>query len=106
MKKMLSKILKILMAFGILLISIRNKVFGAIESIPIEPAYGVDYVPKNDFTKIFSYIVIPIIWIIGSIVYWKKSKENGKEKIKVLVIVSIIIIIFILIGIAVFKIIG
>ena len=110
MKKILKKMYKSLMTFGILLISIKNKV------LALTPAYGVDYTPPPayapnpnhgvDYIKIVSFIAIPIFWIIGIIMYWKKSKEEKKEKIKLLIIVNIIIIILILIGIAVFKIIG
>ncbi len=108
MKKVFKKMYKILMALVVLFISIKNEVLGA----GVTPAYGIDidetaHVYIGDFiVKVISFIAIPIFWIIGIIVYWKKSKEEKKEKIKVLIIVSIIIIILILIGIAVFKTIG
>lgn len=113
MKKIFKKMYKILMTFGILLVSIKNKVLALTSDYEIDvgkfegaPAYGIDYTPKIDYIKIVSFIAIPIFWIIGIIVYWKKSKEEKKEKIKVLIIVNIIVIILILIGIAVFKTIG
>ena len=115
MKKIFKKMYKILMTFGILIVNIRNRVFGVVDPKPYTaygvdymptPDYGVEYIPKIDCIKIVSFIAIPIFWIIGIIVYWKKSKEEKKEKIKVLIIVNIIIIVLILIAIAVFKIIG
>lgn len=113
MKKIFKKMYKILMALGVLFISIKNKVLAAspaygvdFRDLEVAPAYGVDYIHKIDYIKIGNFIAIPIFWIIGIIVYWKKSKEEKKKKLKKLVIVNIIIIILILIGIVVFKMIG
>lgn len=113
MKKILKKMYKILMALGILLITIKNRVF----AVHITPAYGIDYVePRKideirkialnlDYGKIISCIAIPILWLIGVFVYWNKSKKDKKKKIKVLAIMtfSIIAIMLIIVGIIIFK---
>ena len=80
MRKIFSKISKTLIVFGILIVNIRNKVFGVSHYVaPPVPSYGI--YSKSDYIKIISYITIPIFWIIGNIVYYKKEKEEKNQGI-------------------------
>ena len=76
------------------LIALRSKVFGM--GIPtVEPLYGPPQPPILEFgLKIFQTIIAPILFLIGIIIYLKKSKASKKRKI-----ITTIIFVLLLIGI-------
>lgn len=93
MKKSISKIKKILFTILLTIEGVQNKVLG------YTPLYGVQKV-KDDKSEtiqnvwgVFSCIVIPIVLLIGLIVYFKKSKSSLKKKIIISILVTIFIII-------------
>lgn len=61
-----------------------------------QPDYGVEY-PKTtkyilDIWDIFKFFIIPIVLIIGLIVYFKKSKSSTKKKVIIMITTILITI--------------
>ncbi len=99
---MIKKIRKVLIAIGTFLISIPTKIRAVIDITEIgnEKLYGVPN-PKltilSGLLNLFRYIILPIVLIIGIVVYIKKSKSSKKRKIlTILAIVAIAVAIFFL----------
>lgn len=97
MKKITSKIKKIFAVLGTFFFSIYTKVLAMSITNPPEILYGVypiepDLygVPRGSSVpliwRIARSFVIPIAFIVGAIIYFKKSKSSLKRKIIVLVI--------------------
>lgn len=90
MKKIINRLKKIFIMIGTFCLSIYTKVF-AIDSIqllygiPLEPdLYGVprpNEIPM--LWKIARGLIIPMAFIIGVIIYFKKSKSSKKKKLLV-----------------------
>lgn len=95
--KILSKFKKICLAFIINLIAVFSKVFAInpqdfyIDPGMIETAYGV---PRpSPAVKILMFLktcVIPIVTLIGLIIYYKKSNNTKKKKVLVTILTIII----------------
>ena len=99
MKKIISKTKQIALSIGIAIISIPNKIFAVMNDYRAEQdLYGPPstiiqtpglYGPPKTETKIngfwtaFKWTIIPIVLLIGIIVYFKKSKSSVKKKILV-----------------------
>ena len=69
---------KILIGLCISIIILQNKALGA------QPAYGIQnpYYKTTIMSKILKISIIPIILIIGFIIYLIKKKNNKKKKEK------------------------
>ena len=74
------------------------KVFGAIASenlLRTDDLYGpylnYDYDSTIKKLNILRFILIPLVLIIGIIIYWKKSKQQTKTKVIRSIIVALII---------------
>lgn len=106
MKKVINIVKKMFISIGVFLFSVSTKVLAAIE-----PAYGVRnlepdlYGPPRTtnssipaFWKIARSFVIPIAFLIGVIVYFKKSKSSTKRKI-ITSIIALILLFLICFGI-------
>lgn len=99
----MKKIKKILIALGINLAIFWNKVL-AVEpmyGIPSPSVYGIPS-PGSKIKSILScinVIFLPIVFLIGSIVYFKKSKRTKKVKIAI-ILISVIVIYAIMCGIS------
>ena len=99
--KILEKIKKKIIGIGTFLITIPVKVF-AVELMDIQPEYGVQQpVPKlepastigNNIWNVCKTLVIPLILLIGIIIYFKRSKSTVKKKIFItILIISIVLI--------------
>jgi len=91
MKKIFQRIKKVIIAIGLAIISIPNKIQAAFIDLDIKPTsnsvaalYGI---PRTKTSYIYSYMA-PIALMIGLIVYCCKSKSNLKRKI-IIAIISI-----------------
>ena len=95
MRKLISKVKKVVvMAMGVI-IALPGKIYAVLDD-PITALYGV-YNPPNpleEFWKIARYFIIPIILLIGIIVYLTKKKTSTRNK--VLIILAFLIIMAIL----------
>jgi hypothetical protein len=107
MRKILDKIKRIFIMIGAFCISICSKVFAVqMTQDDIRVLYGVPTLPileKNQvvITKIWNIMhsfVIPLILLIGAIIYLRKSPKSLKRKI---IKIAIIVILTILICIAI-----
>jgi len=108
MKKIINKIRKIFtMVGGFLMLGI-SKVLGAVESDWTTPLYGP---PPQDLYGppptpvpyrvggIIRGIFIPLVFIIGSIIYLVKSKSSKTKKVITIAIAALIcILVYILVG--------
>ena len=109
MKNFISKIKKVATAVGIAIISIPNKIFAMIEphtlyGPPTQNIYGPLEIIVNSFWTIFKWIIIPIAFLIGIIVYFKKSKSSLKKKIIVTICaIAIIAIVYYIINLIISK---
>ena len=93
MKKLFDKVKKIIFSIGIFLITIPQKIFAididSIRDVDIlygspETLYGIPRVsPIKSIWRIARSFVIPIILLVGLIIYFKKSKSSTKKKILV-----------------------
>jgi len=97
---MMKKIKKIVLAIGIWGITLINKVFAIVKgSTDPTPYYGppsskdIETPKDNTVLDIFRLFVIPLVLLIGIIVYFKKSKSSNRRKIITTLIFLIIIII-------------
>ena len=105
--KILSKVKSIMLGFGVSIWTLTNNVLAITASNIIvkepesaETLYGVyNPSPIRMGLKIAKTFVIPIILIIGLIIYFKKSKSSNKKKILVsLLFVVIAVILYIVIN--------
>lgn len=100
MKKIINRLKKIFIMIGTFCLSIYTKVF-AIDAI--QPMYGISLEPDlygvprpNEIPmlwKIARGLIIPIAFIIGVIIYFKKSSSSTLRKIiTVLIALSIVVL--------------
>lgn len=99
MKKIISRINKIVISIVVAIISFPSKIFAAIDPSAIQDLYGPPPVALYGVARpstvtiiwrIARTFVIPIALLIGIIVYFKKSKSSKKKK--VLVTLGIIVL--------------
>lgn len=99
MKKIINRLKKIFIMIGAFCFSIYTKVF-AIDriqpayGIPLEPDYGVPRPYEIPMLwKIARGLIIPIAFVIGVIIYFKKSSSSTLRKvITVLIALSIVVL--------------
>ena len=96
--KIISKIKKIIFSAGIAIMTLPKKIFATINVTNIMNAtdatlYGVTLYKPSDTVvtiwKICKYFLIPLMIIMGTIIYWKKSKVETKKKV-IRVIIAIL----------------
>ena len=94
--KLLKKLVVVLTSFSLGIKMLASKVYAiAIEDIPIQCDYGVQLEPEPTIaTNIVSTIIIPIILLIGLIVFLVKSTGSILKKVIVSVGVVVAYIIF------------
>ena len=72
-----------------------RKVFGAL-TVGNQTDYGVELYKPSDTVvtiwKICKYFLIPLMIIIGTIIYWKKSKVETKKKVMRVIITILLVI--------------
>lgn len=96
MKKIWKKITKIISNIGLALFTFGTKVM-ARDFDKIVPMYGIEPIEPKEPTfwekvlPIIKIVFLPLLLIIGLIVYWKKSKAEKKKKIYI-TIASIIFV--------------
>ena len=93
MKKIISKIYKVMVSIAIAIISFPSKIFAAIDPSAVQELYGPPPTstlygvyrpsPVTIIWRIARTFVIPIALLIGIIIYFKKSKSSKKKKILV-----------------------
>lgn len=98
---MLNKIKKTLTATLMILIGGFSKVLGFDWSMmEVQPAYGVPPTKILDTSRLTTWVIIilmPLIFIIGSIVYIKKgNKEILKLISKILIVISVVFLVVLL----------
>ena len=121
MKKIISKIKKMTLSIGLAVISIPNKIFAVMSDFRDEQdlygppptrittplLYGPPE-PENttrNIWEILKWTVIPLAFLIGIIVYFKKSKSSLKKKIIVTIcVITIIVILYYIINLIINKI--
>ena len=106
MKKIISKIYKVMVSIAIAIISFPSKIFAALDPSAIQEAYGPPPTstlygvyrpsPVTIILKIARTFVIPIALLIGIIIYFKKSKSSKKKKIFVSIGVIILTVLVVL----------
>lgn len=76
----------------------RNSIYSVSNESP-QILYGVfepEPEPKFDFIELFknilTYFVIPAIFVLGLITYWKRSKQEKKKKLDVIISIIIVVI--------------
>ena len=94
--KIISKIKKIIFSAGIAIMILPRKVFGFeifCDIMGNQTDYGVELYKPSDTVvtiwKICKYFLIPLMIIMGTIIYWKKSKVETKKKV-IRVIIAIL----------------
>jgi hypothetical protein len=106
--KVVEKIKKGLIGIGLFLYTISTKVFAVIvtqEYLSAETEYGVRRVSKAEIIWIIARnFIIPIVLLIGIIMYFKKSKSSIKKKILVTIgIIAITAILYFVINKIIYK---
>lgn len=100
MKKLKNMIKKMFSTIGVFLFSASTKVLAGVEAL--EPAlYGPPRTANSSipaFWKITRNFVIPIAFLIGVIIYFKKSKSSTKRKV-ITIIIALALLIAICFGI-------
>ena len=100
MKKIINRFKKIFIMIGAFCFSIYTKVFAIVRT---QPAYGIPLEPDlygvprpNEIPmlwKITRGLIIPIAFVIGVIIYFKKSSSSTLRKvITVLIALSIVVL--------------
>lgn len=93
--KILEKIKKVFLSIGVFLVTLPTKIWAvnmenfANHALEMQPEYGViepipiprTYTILENIGKIISIIIIPLIFIIGIIIYLKKSKSSKLRKV-------------------------
>ena len=108
MKKVINIVKKMFISIGVFLFSVSTKVLAVIDPLYGPPDIGDQgalYGPPRTasssipaFWRITRNFVIPIAFLIGVIVYFKKSKSSTKRKI-ITSIIALILLILICLGI-------
>ena len=81
--KIISKIKKIIFSAGIAIMALLRNVYAV--DIAFSELYGVED-PDETISvltvilNIVRFIIIPIVLLIGLIIYWKKGKDSNKVK--------------------------
>jgi len=106
MEKLIKRLKKIFIMIGVFCFSIYTKVF-AID-VAIQPMYGIPLEPDlygvprpNEIPmlwKIARALIIPIAFIIGVIIYFKKSSSSTLRKI-ITVVIALSIVVLACLGI-------
>lgn len=106
--KILNKIKKIIIGIGLFLYTLPSKMlaysYGMIDKL--QPDYGVPHespIYESTMWKVFQFILLPIILLIGLVIYIKKSKSSKKRKIAVVIIAVIALILIYIIGDKIMK---
>lgn len=91
---MIKKIKKIVVSTVVLIGTILNRAYGTVK----DPMYGIESPePKFDLLeelfKLAKFFTIPIIAIVGVIVFFKKGKVDTKLKKAILIVILLILII-------------
>lgn len=91
---MIKKIKKIVVSIVVLIGTVLNRAYGRA----LDPAYGIERPePKFDLLeelfKLAKFFAIPIIAIVGAIVFFKKGKVDTKPKKAILIVILLILII-------------
>lgn len=101
MKKIKDGIKKIFAIVGAFCISLYTKVLAMDPALLIEPMYGIPpevgkkYKTIEAITgiwNIFKFFIIPIAFIIGAVVYFKKSSKSTLVKSIVIIVVLALIL--------------
>ncbi len=96
--KMLNKAKKGLTGIGLFLITLHSKVFASASDALLDvmaPEYGVERPIQNNVTepsndlKLLPIFLVLLIGVIGSIVYFKKSKGLTKKKVLVTILIML-----------------
>ena len=94
MKKIRNKLSKILTSCIAFLSLIPTHIVKAID-MEVQALYGPPPDPKPNVTKmdfsIVKKVLIPVVFLAGAIVYFKKSKSSTKKKVITLIIGAIIV---------------
>ena len=90
---MIKKIKKIVVSTVVLMGTVLNRAYGVP---PPDPAYGIERPePKFDLLeelfKLAKYIAIPIVFIVGSFIYYKKSKSSKIIKFLTILIALVLL---------------
>ena len=98
MKKVINKFKKVFLFIGTFLFSLYSKVSYSIDPTEIVELYGVPEATNNVpmFVKILKGILIPILipitFIIGTIIYFKKSSSSNVRKVITILIAAILVV--------------
>ncbi len=99
MKKILGKIKKIFIMIEAFFISMSAKVLATDVVSDIQAMYGI---PKEEtklssifikIVNIIDFVIIPIAFIIGTIIYFKKSSKSVSKKILMIVLAFILVVV-------------
>ncbi len=94
--KVIERLKKGLIGIGAFLLTVPTKVFAVDLDMMIQPAYGVvdpGVIRIRHIVviwRIAKKFIIPIVLVIGLIIYFKKSKSSKKKKTVVTVITIVI----------------
>lgn len=80
-----------------------NYEYDILKELQPQPMYGVPDRPLEKYINITQKVIIPIILIIGIIVYWKKSKRTTKQKVIILTLFSILLVVMWFAGITIYE---
>ncbi len=106
--KIIKQVKKVLISAIIYIYALQGKVFGAIlygpvnydlelEPLPPEPDHKLILI--ENILNIFRMIIMPILLLIGLIVYIKKSKSSKKRKIIITIaLIALAVAIYFLLG--------
>ena len=99
--KILKGAKKVFVGIGVFFITLftKLKAKASDELFNVEALYGIPDPEPDTYRNIWNIIyriALPIIFIIGAIIYWKKSKSSKKKKIAMilLTLVALILVIF------------
>lgn len=97
--KIIDNFKKFIVSCGTAILSLPNKIFGVEQelygpppTIGIGTMYGVEPVHDNTINNIVKFFIIPLAFIIGIIIYFKKSKSKVLKKVFVAISVLIALI--------------
>jgi glucan phosphoethanolaminetransferase (alkaline phosphatase superfamily) len=89
--KVISKVRKIMIAISLFFIGVSSRVLGAgMEIIHAQPEYGVPMPPVSRNWQILRTFIIPLILLIGIIIYLKKSTQTRLKKVITVVLVIVV----------------
>lgn len=99
----MKKLKKIFVSIVTFIITIPSKVFGASRDISVslyaveKPQIEPTPYSKFNWLGFFQLFAIPVILLIGSFIYFKKSNKSKKIKLIVVVIILLLVLLYILI---------